>query len=458
MNEYRPAVLFIIMFSLSNCNMMNHSSGVVTRLYPECEDTPASSSVLTWRIVAKVVSMMAGGLRSLDISRNTGIKIEDLCNIDHLDLHYLTIQECTSISAEGFLGLLNCQKNIRTLNIAGARKILSGLKEQSETIFEAVQNITNIDISDNSIPHLNSMSKMSKLRKLNMNNTDSPGSSIVLTMGSLDTSSLQTLSMTKLAVSSSELGKIFQKKSFGALIKLDLSKGAGDTINDEVMTAVCSRLITLEHLDVSGNEMITDIGTLDLRDEVSRRSVMEVMEGRIQLGSKAEAAIVLESKKIKFTVELLSKVDEAADRGTRLTNLKRLTHLDLSGTSISSLTLSHGLDSPDLRYLAASDCRGGLISDQGIVEACRRHRRLSDLRLASSCVTDLGLVSCVSSLPRLTSLDLRRCLGVTSGCLSPLSHVAPQLQTLLLSGCTSITPDMLKCVSQKFFSLRKIDL
>ena len=142
----------------------------------------------------------------------------------------------------------------------------------------------------------------------------------------------------------------------------------------------------------------------------------------------------------------------------KMTNLKRLTHLDLSGTSISSLTLSHGLDSPDLRYLAASDCRGGLISDQGIVEACRKHRRLSDLRLASSCVTDLGLVSCVSSLPRLTSLDLRRCLGVTSSCLPPLSHISPQLQTLLLNGCPSITPDMVKCVSQKFYSLRKIDL
>ena len=438
--------------------MMNHSSGVVTRLYPECEDTPASSSVLTWRIVARVVSSMAASLRSLDISRNTGIKIEDLCDIDHLDLHHLDIKECTSISAEGFLGLLNCQKNIQTLNIAGARKILSGLKEQTSTIFEALRNVTNIDISDNSIPDLSSLSKVARLQKLTINNVDTPGSSIVSTLECLDTSSLQTLSGRQLAMSSVELGKIIRRNNLGALRKLDLSRGAGDTINDEVMTAVCSRLITLEYLDVSGNEMITDIGTLDLRDEVSKKSVMEVMEGRIQLGSKAEAAIVLESKKIKLTVELLSKVDEVEDKRSRLTNLKRLTHLDLSGTSISSLTLSHGLDSPDLRYLAASDCRGGLISDQGIVEACRRHRRLSDLRLASSCVTDLGLVSCVSSLPRLTSLDLRRCLGVSSGCLSPLSQIAPQLHTLLLSGCPSITPDMAKSVSQKFYRLRKIDL
>ena len=182
------------------------------------------------------------------------------------------------------------------------------------------------------------------------------------------------------------------------------------------------------------------------------------MEGRIQLGSKAEAAIVLECKKINLTVELLSKVDEAKDKGSRLTNLKRLTYLDLSGTSISSLTLSHGLDCPDLRYLAASDCHGGLISDHGIVEACRRHRRLSFLRLASSCITDMGLVSCVSGLPRLTCLDLRRCLSLSLGCLSPLSQAAPQLHTLLLNDCPWITPDIAKCVSQKFYRLRKIDL
>ena len=45
----------IICVSLSNCRVMSHSSGVVTRLYPEGEDTPASSSVLTWRILARVV-------------------------------------------------------------------------------------------------------------------------------------------------------------------------------------------------------------------------------------------------------------------------------------------------------------------------------------------------------------------------------------------------------------------
>ena len=168
--------------------------------------------------------------------------------------------------------------------------------------------------------------------------------------------------------------------------------------------------------------------------------------------------IVLASKKQRFAVELLTNsADSEASRG-KLAHLRRLRHLDLSGTSVSSLTLSHGLDCADLRTLAVSDCRGGLVSDQGLVEAARRHRRISELRLAASCVTDLGLVSTASSLPRLRHLDLRRCAGVSSSSLSPLAQLSPGLQTLLVRGCPAVTPDMVKCVSPNFYSLKKIDL
>ena len=107
---------------MASCNIMNHKAGIVTRMYPECEDLPASSSVLTWRILARVVRRMAESLENLDISRNTGIKIENLCDIDLLDLHRLNVKECSSVSAEGFLSLINCQKNVQELNIAGARQ------------------------------------------------------------------------------------------------------------------------------------------------------------------------------------------------------------------------------------------------------------------------------------------------------------------------------------------------
>ena len=55
---------------------MNHKSGIVTRMYPECEDLPASSSVLTWRIVVRVIMNFSSTLRGLSLANNTGITIE----------------------------------------------------------------------------------------------------------------------------------------------------------------------------------------------------------------------------------------------------------------------------------------------------------------------------------------------------------------------------------------------
>ena len=73
---------------MSNCNIMSHSSGVVTRLYPECEDTPASPSVLTWRVVARIVRQLGRSLRSLNIARNTGITIEVIHNTNKSSINY----------------------------------------------------------------------------------------------------------------------------------------------------------------------------------------------------------------------------------------------------------------------------------------------------------------------------------------------------------------------------------
>ena len=55
---------------------MNHKSGIVTRMYPECEDLPASSSVLTWRIVVRIIQNFSSTLKSLSLANNIGITIE----------------------------------------------------------------------------------------------------------------------------------------------------------------------------------------------------------------------------------------------------------------------------------------------------------------------------------------------------------------------------------------------
>ena len=66
------------------------------------------------------------------------------------------------------------------------RKLLSGLKEQTMAIFEALRSVTILDISDNSVPHLSSMSGMSSLQRLTMNTVGTPGAVLAHAVSSLD--------------------------------------------------------------------------------------------------------------------------------------------------------------------------------------------------------------------------------------------------------------------------------
>ena len=173
-----------------------------------------------------------------------------------------------------------------------------------------------------------------------------------------------------------------------------------------------------------------------------------------ELFNRAEKEIVITSQTLKVTSSLV--LTESISQATgNLSNLSELRHIDLSGTSVTSLTLCRGLASPDLRHLAVSQCRGGLVTDLGLQEMCRKHRRLSHLILSSTCISDMGLLASVSHTPRLIHLDLGRCSLLTPSCLSPLSHLCPNIQTLLLSGSGVCTADTVKIVKECFHSIKR---
>ena len=166
---------------------------------------------------------------------------------------------------------------------------------------------------------------------------------------------------------------------------------------------------------------------------------------------------MLDARRQKFAMDLLSKSNDLEVK-SGLANLSRLRYIDLGGTGVTSLTLSLGLSSPDLRHLGLASCKGKLISDIGLHEAALKHPRLSSLCLRSSCVTDVGLLSCISCLPRLIHLDVRQCLALTSPGLAPLPQVVPQLQTLLISQCPGVSLDTGKHLLNSMRFLKKIDL
>ena len=205
--------LLHLCFSLENCNLMSHSQGVVTRIYPqESEDTPASSSVITWRIVVRIIQKFEDTLKSLNISRNTGVKIEDLCEVTRLKLHSLNITGCSSVSNEGFQSFIQIQNELTVLKVDNCRKILAGSKEQTRDIFQYLKNVEVLNISENSVAHLGAMSALSRLLDLTMDNLDSSGSSITSAMTSLDVSHLVSWRARGLSMSSQDLVKIYNQQ------------------------------------------------------------------------------------------------------------------------------------------------------------------------------------------------------------------------------------------------------
>ena len=55
--------------------MMN-DAGIYLKHYPASQQIVASPSVLTWRIVCRVVQNLAATITSLDVSRNAGVDLE----------------------------------------------------------------------------------------------------------------------------------------------------------------------------------------------------------------------------------------------------------------------------------------------------------------------------------------------------------------------------------------------
>ncbi len=104
--------------------------------------------------------------------------------------------------------------------------------------------------------------------------------------------------------------------------------------------------------------------------------------------------------------------------GLRL--LDRLLSLDLSATAVSTRTLQSGIVAPDLRQLSLNQC--ARVEDGGLYRLAARHPRLERLELRSCPLSDTGLVSGLSCLPRLVYLDLGSCMYISSTGIVPVPY------------------------------------
>jgi hypothetical protein len=144
----------------------------------------------------------------------------------------------------------------------------------------------------------------------------------------------------------------------------------------------------LTHLNLSNNPLLSDSGGVGPKENLPASET---------LGINSPAS------------------NSATDSGLCRSGLKllnRLVSLDLSSTGIAERTLKEGIAAPDLRHLRLNQCRR--VEDSGLYQMAVHHPRLERLELRSCVLTDTGLVSSLSCLPRLVFLDLGSCGCVTS--------------------------------------------
>ena len=119
---------------------------------------------------------------------------------------------CTSVSTDAFISFIAKQKQLKSINMCGSRKILSGLKDQTEAVFDLMKNVTWLDISDNSVHYLHGLGKLTQLQHLYMNNLDSPGSVIASSLSCLDTSHLVTWQARNISMQNADLARILSQR------------------------------------------------------------------------------------------------------------------------------------------------------------------------------------------------------------------------------------------------------
>ena len=85
---------------------------------------------------------------------------------------------------------------------------------------------------------------------------------------------------------------VYMFSNLASLRKLDLSYSSGGVVTDGIVESICTNLPQLEHLDLSGNPGVTDIGTLGLQEDNPVTSSiiglkdLIAKDGKIILGSK----------------------------------------------------------------------------------------------------------------------------------------------------------------------------
>ena len=239
------------------------------------------------------------------------------------------------------------------------------------------------------------------------------------------------------------------------LTRLELRNGH-EGVTDQVVQAIIQHCQTLEILDVSNCGQITDSAFTQFNTPKEEILNCENQDGKIFLGSKAEAELRSEIKRIEYLTK------NAADAGGEPTlvigsGLQRLRKLSLEKVRVTETSLKLAFNFEDLRYIDLSLCKG--IADSGF-KVLADHNPHIETMIAKQCnITGQTLLHLVKKCARLVTLDVEACLQITDEAVQRLPQYCNNLRFIDLSFCKKVrTSTIENILMKKILSLKSVGM
>ena len=421
---------------LDSCKIMNHS-GIYKKYYPESLEIQASPSVFTFRNVMKTLKERSDAIVSLSLNNTSidGLAVQDLAGIDGLRLTHLDLGKCSSISQEAVLELVRKQRGLTSLGLDYCRRVFVDYPATSLQIFQEMAEIKHLSMKGLSIPKELELffAQTDTLQTLNLAELDASGGDLSKGIsGSKSRLTLRSLTLTNFVCSPSSLGTMLQGLS--NLQELNL-KNCQEGVTDEVLQKVIQCMSHIRTINVSDCRRLTDAGFVGTGLAGKDPNVIEDQkaEGKIFLGTKAEAEVIDSAKRLDLMAETSDMLDHD---GPKIDRLKSLTSLEVATSKISDLSLRFAFRFRDLRHINVTLCHS--ITDTGFILLGDNNPHLESVVAKQCHITDVGLLGMLKSTPRLLTLDIEYCKEITSASIKCLPQYCKNLRDLNVSFCLKV--------------------
>ncbi|CAD7011514.1 EIN3-binding F-box protein 2 isoform X2 [Ceratitis capitata] len=459
----------IYSLDLSGCHIAYHNA-IQRRFYPNEFDIAPSESILTFRIILRIISMHHRTLRNLDLSSTllgapSLIALSDLA-IDGLQLQHLSLANCRQLNTISLQSFLKSQINLSTLDLSDTNcvndscidVIVKNLPLIQELNIGGCTNISNVGASY--------LGTLKYLKNLNISHCDGIQSDgIKHGVAASKNVILQYLQMAHLQVCVETVKTL--SKNLPELRVLNLGHCVNG-VTDESVQSIIENLHWLRVLSLENCFRITDAAltginisqlsiarnsnnSLDSLNPISVLSLAERetindsnMSIKISLRSKAEEEIVRDAhrKKAMFAAYEMNLIEQCNVEGYNIKKIRGLNTLNLNGChKISDVSLKYGIKLPELRNLSLANCQQiSIIGFEQLVQDCPSIETL-DLSDCES-INDKAIQLVTSKLTRLRSLHISGCSQLTDHSLDAILINCKNLQTLSVHRCRSIYTDI----------------